>query len=198
MLYGFHSRNIRKLYEADKGDNASGGTAGDTQSGNSAEKENAGTEKLFTQADLDTHIDNRLKREREKSQREKEAAEKAATEKALAEQGEFKTLAEQRAAELAESKASADKLVESEKSLKETMKRFEAAIKAHLESLRKDVPKHIIALLDKLDPVDQLDYIASNRDELVKQTTNTNGTPRRDQVKKPDVKEAQPRQRFTL
>lgn len=49
--------------------------------------------------------------------------------------------------------------------------RYETALTAHLETQRKDLPKHILTLLDKLDPVDQLEYIAANRDQFTQQTT---------------------------
>ncbi|MDP9352118.1 MAG: hypothetical protein M3P51_11325 [Chloroflexota bacterium] len=44
--------------------------------------------------------------------------------------------------------------------------RLEAALAAQLEASRKDLPAHIIGLLDKLDTADQLEWIATNREAL--------------------------------
>lgn len=73
----------------------------------------------------------------------------------LAEQGEFKKLAEQ-----AEARA---KDLEPHKV---TAERYGAALTKLLEAERKDLPKHVLTLLDKLDPAEQLEYIAENRAEI--------------------------------
>lgn len=57
-------------------------------------------EKLFTQADLDKLIDDRIKREREKAKAQADKAAKEADERRQAEQGEWKTLAEERKTQL--------------------------------------------------------------------------------------------------
>lgn len=44
--------------------------------------------------------------------------------------------------------------------------RFEAALNGLLEKQRKAVPDHLQALLDKLDPVEQLEWLAGNTDKL--------------------------------
>lgn len=117
----------------------------------------AGDDKRFSQADVDAIVKDRLDRQKRASEAAREKAEREAKEAALKEQGEFKTLAEQRAAELEALKPKA-----------EYAEQLEAVVKKLLEEQRKDVPKHIIALLDKLSITDQLDYIASNRAEWSK------------------------------
>lgn len=91
----------------------------------------------------------RIKAEREKTEREQ--AEK---------NGEWQKLAEKHTAELSEVKPKL-KLTE------ENLERVTTALEKHVKALRKDVPEHIAGLLDRLDPVDQLDWITKNGDQLV-------------------------------
>ena len=50
----------------------------------------------------------------------------------------------------------------------EQVTRYKGAIEKYLAAEKKDLPKHILALLDKLDPVDQIEYLSANRDEIGK------------------------------
>jgi hypothetical protein len=124
----------------------------DATGGQSPEKSG---DKLFTQADLDRLIDDRLKRERTKAEESAKKAREEAEAKALEEQKEFQKLAEQRAAKVAELEPQAEKA-----------QRFETALLKLLESEKAEVPEHVATLLEKLDPVEQLEWIASNRDKL--------------------------------
>lgn len=92
--------------------------------------------------------------DRERQQRETDAAK---------EQGRWKDLAEQHEAKVKELEPAVAKA-----------DRYEAALKAHLETQRKDLPAHITALLDRLDVADQLDWIAANQ-EALKPQPFTNG-----------------------
>jgi arylsulfatase A-like enzyme len=97
----------------------------------------------------------RWRKEREKADADAKKQADEAEQKRLAEQGEFKKLAEaaeQRAKELEPHKAKAE--------------RYEASLAKLLAKEREGLPKHIIALLDKMDAADQLDYIAENREAL--------------------------------
>lgn len=151
MLKGFSTR----YYSPDD----TGGTSAEPQQAQPEQQPTAGAsdDKRFTQAELEAIVKDRLERQKRASEAAKEKAEKEAAEKALKEQGEFKTLAEQRAAE-----------VEALKPKAEYAEQLEAVVRKLLDEQRKDVPKHIIALLDKLSITDQLDYIASNRAEWSK------------------------------
>ncbi len=105
--------------------------------------------------------------EHEKAQSDAKKAADAAEKARLAEQGKYQELAEaaeKRAADLEPYKAKSD--------------RYEAALTKLLTQERKDLPKHVLTLLDKLDPADQLDYIAENREVLTAKQTppNINGT----------------------
>lgn len=164
MLYRFLSPGRVCLYEADSGANPAGTTPapdGNTTGQEAPPPANSG-EKTFTQADLDRIIADRLAREEKKRTDAAEKARKDAEQKTLQEQGEYKTLAEQRAAELAAATAKLDAAKATEK----TLERYQAALKAQLDTVRKDLPTHITALLDKLDPVDQLTWLAENQDAL--------------------------------
>lgn len=89
-----------------------------------------------------------IKAEREKTEREQ--AEK---------NGEWQKLAEKHTAELSDLKP---KLTTAEAD----RDRYSEALSKHVKHLRKDVPEHISALLDRLDPVDQLDWITKNQDQI--------------------------------
>lgn len=126
-------------------------------------------EKVFSQAQVDAIVTDRLQRERDKNKADADKAAREAADRAAAEQGEFKKLAEQRQARVTELEA---QVAESD-AVKAKADRYEAALTAHLETQRKDLPKHVTELLDKLDPVDQLEWIAKHRDELGGGTTRT-------------------------
>jgi len=113
-----------------------------------------------------------------------------ADEDALKKQGDWQKLAEDAQAKLKElepHKAKAEK--------------YEAALSKLLASQRKDLPAHVLKLLDKLDPAEQLEYIAENREALVPNkasppnvnaTAGQAGKPSAD----PKAREAELRQRF--
>ena len=83
-------------------------------------------------------------------------AEKAkADEDALKKQGDWQKLHEQE-------KARADGL----ETFKTKAEKSEAALTKILTREREGLPKHIVTLLDKMDPAEQLEYIAENRDAL--------------------------------
>jgi hypothetical protein len=133
-------------------DNATGQQGGNASAGNGGQ---GNDDKKFSQAELEAHIKARLDQANRaaetKAQREREAAEA----EALKEQQKFKELAEQRERQLAEIEP-----------FKAKAERYEAALTTMLETECKGLPAHITALLDKLDPAEQLEWIATNRDAL--------------------------------
>jgi len=196
---------LRPRYTADSGGGS--GSAGSGQqpppngdaSGQqppAGQPQNGGTQqdRTFSQADVDRIVAERLARAQQKAQADADKARQEAEQRALAEQGEYKTLAEQRAAKLAELEPKAGQV-----------ERYERALKAQVDHLRKDLPDHITALLDKMDPAEQLEYLAANRDKLVatpppaNPAPNINGggghTPAGGD---PKEREAELRQRFRL
>lgn len=125
-----------------------------------------GEERRFTQADLDRAIDERLKREREKAERDRAKATQEAEERAAAEKGEFKTLAEQRQARITELETERKNVATERDDLKAKVERYETALTAQLTAARKDLPKHVTELLDRLDVADQLEYLAKHAGDL--------------------------------
>ena len=58
---------------------------------------------------------------------------------------------------------------ELEPELEQTQKKaeqLEKALKGQLKVMKDGLPEHILKLLDKLDPVEQLEYITANHAEL--------------------------------
>lgn len=126
---------------------------GNAPGGDAPEK--SGDKRLFTQAELDQKIADRLERERKNAEEKAKKAREEAETKALEEQKEFQKLAEQRAAQVAELTPKA-----------EQVERYQAALTKILETEKAGVQEHVLALLEKLDPVEQLEWIAANRDKL--------------------------------
>ncbi len=129
----------------------------------------------------------------EKAQADAKKAADAAEKARLTEAGEYKALAEQAQAKVAElepHKARAD--------------RYEASLTKLLAEERKGLPKHVLTLLDKLDPADQLDYIAENREALTAKPQqpppNINGAAGTGgkQEADPKVRDAELRARFRI
>jgi DNA repair exonuclease SbcCD ATPase subunit len=117
------------------------------------------------QAKIDRIIAERLSRAEEKwktkaekvRQKAKEEAEKAR----LKEQAEWKKLAEQAESKLEEIKPQYE-------SASEKLERYQGALSGYLEAARDGVPDYVTDLLDKLDPVEQLQWLADHSEELAK------------------------------
>jgi hypothetical protein len=135
------------------------------QTGQQAGNGGSGDDKRFTQAELDAIVRDRLDRQRRATEAQQQKDREATEAKALEEQQEFKKLADQRAEKVAELEP-----------FKAKAERYEAALTALLEAERKDIPEHLVALLDKLDPAEQLEWIATNREAIGGAGAGTNGT----------------------
>jgi hypothetical protein len=146
-------------------------------------------EARFTQADIDRIVKDRLAEEGRKAEAKNRKAAETAEAAKLAEQGEFKKLADTASAKVAELEP-----------FKEKAERHETALKAILGKQREGLPKHILTLLDKLDPVEQLEYIAANAAEFARPTApNVNakdgaGTATKD----PKAEEARLRSQYRI
>jgi hypothetical protein len=117
---------------------------------------------LFSQADVDRIVKDRL--EREKAAREKALA-KARDEseaEALKKNQEWQTLAERNAAKASELQAKLGEL----EPLSDQVVRLSGALEKYLEAEKKELPKHVLVLLEKLDAVDQMEYLAANREAI--------------------------------
>jgi hypothetical protein len=161
------------FFEADKG-KGGGKPAGDGNEPGEGEQEEApdaddtkekpADQKKFSQADLDAIVQDRLAREKKKKDDATAKARKEAEEAALLKNQEFQKLAEERAKTIAD----LEPLKEQLDGANETIERYKGALDNYLEAEKKDLPKHVLALLEKLDPVEQMDYIAENRESLGK------------------------------
>jgi hypothetical protein len=120
------------------------------------------SDKLFTQAELEKHIDDRLKSERKKLVDATDKARREAEEKSLADNAKWQELAEKRAKDL---EAATAALADVD-ALKSTSEAQAAALGRYLDAERKGLPDHIIGLLDKLPPLQQLEWLAENKTKL--------------------------------
>lgn len=112
--------------------------------------------KTFTQAELDQIIADRLDRQKRSLDSAADKQRTAAEQAALAEQGQFKTLAEQHAARIAELEPKAQQV-----------ERYEKALDAQLATLKADLPDYVLTLLESQDKAAQLEWLAANRAKLV-------------------------------
>lgn len=132
-----------------------------------------------TEAEFQRRVDDLLKERLEREQKKAEQKAQKAREDVLAEMaaknGEWQQLAEQRAAKIADLETQAATL----DATTTKAQRYEQALAKQVEALRKDVPKHLAPLLDKLDVVEQLEWLAANRDAVApKQPNGVPATPR--------------------
>ena len=161
-----------KIYrEADKGTGSGDSETADAAGINSGDKAKA--EPTFTQADIDRILTERLERERKKSDDKAKKAREDAEAKALEDQQKFQELAHQRGTKVAELETSVATMATELETAKGTAERYQKALNTILAEQRKRVPEHLSSLLDKLDPVEQLEWLASNADKL----SNTAGVP---------------------
>lgn len=193
MRLAYLSR-LAPYLEADPG-TPSGGPAIEPLTGNDPAKTD---DKRFSQADLDAAIKDRLERERKKTEREKLEAEAKAKESALAEQGEFKTLAEQRATEIASLKAQ----VEDGQKAHKLIDRYTDVLSKTLAAQLSQLPDPIKDLLSKHDPADALEWLAANLDKVsnLKPVSGLPalGTPKRDNAKPLTPTIQLPERKYTL
>ena len=127
------------------------------------------------QAKVEALLKERLDREAKKADTKAQKAREEAQAEAAAKNGEWQQLAEQRAAKIAELETQAAAL----DATTTKAQRYEQALSKQVEVLRKDVPKHLLPLLEKLDVVEQLEWLAANRDAIApKQPNGVPATPR--------------------
>lgn len=101
--------------------------------------------------------------------RAKKAAEKAAKDaeaNALEKNQEWEKLARQREARITELEAQIEALTPRAEDFEKRATRYAEALKAHLATVKAGLPAHIIKLLEKQDPVDQLHWLAENAEAL--------------------------------
>lgn len=172
-------------FDADKGTNGGvpenngnppageGEGEGDKKPDPSQEGGDKPEEKKFTQKEIDGIIAERLAREKKNQEAAAEKARKQAEEDALVKNQEFQKLSDERGKRVVELENQVAELT----TVREQADRYKAALEKYLVAEKQDLPKHVLTLLEKLDPVDQIEYIAANRAELGKPQEQLKGVP---------------------
>lgn len=132
----------------------------------------APTGKTFSQEDVDRIVKERLEREKLARERATARAKEEAEAEALKKNQEWQALADVNAKKADELAARVAQL----EPVGEQVERYRSALERSLAAEKKDLPKHVLVLLEKLDPVEQIDYLAANRDALGR-TTGAAGVP---------------------
>jgi len=120
-------------------------------------KQEAGKSGIFTQDEVDRIVKERLEREKLTRDKESSKAKENAEAEALKKNQEWQALAEKSAARVMELEP-----------LSEQVERYRNALEKSLAAEKKDLPRHVLVLLEKLDPVDQIEYLSENREGLGK------------------------------
>lgn len=127
------------------------------------------------QARVEQMLKERLDRKEKEAEKKAQKAREEAQAEAAAKNGEWQQLAEQRAAKVVELEAQ----IAGHEATTTKAQRYEAALGKQVETLRKEVPKHLLPLLDKLDVAEQLEWLAANREQIAPpKTTGVPATPR--------------------
>lgn len=189
---GSGSGGAKKKEDDPKTDDSAGGD--DAEKAGKKKKEVA--EIAFTaeqQALVDQKIGEARTKEREKAKAELEAesakAKKKAEEDALKDKQEWQTLAEKRQADL-------DELTKQKAELepfKGQAEKYKKALDDILAAQKKDLPKHIVELLEPMDPVDAMAYITKHAKDLGAKPLTYGETPdgKEKKVSDDDKKDAQ-------
>lgn len=111
------------------------------------------------QKEVDRIIADRLKREKEKTERAEAKAKADAEEAALKDKQAFEELANKRQARITELEGSVGELESTRQKLGDYEKTFKDILKAEKDGL----DASIVALLDKLDPLEQLKWLSENK-----------------------------------
>lgn len=126
------------------------------------DKKKAEEEKVYSKAEMEAIVEDRLKRDRKKSEAAAEKARKEAEEAALTKNQEWQQLAEKRGRDLETLTAEKTEL----EPFKEQAERYKKALNDQLVKAKEKLPKHILQLIDKMDPVDAMTYITENAEAL--------------------------------
>jgi len=123
-------------------------------------------EPKFSQADVDRIVEERLKREKAKAEEKTRKAREEVEAKALADQQQWQELAEKRAASISQIEADLAARVGELETAQQRATRLEQALQAQLVTAKEGLPDAVVELVDRLDPVDQLEYLAKHKASL--------------------------------
>lgn len=146
-------------------------------------------EKTFTQAELDQKVEERLQHERRKSEKDAEKIRQKAEADALEKNQEWQKLAEKRQTRIDELEKQSTELTP----FKEQAEKYKAALDAQLTERKKTLPKFILPLIEKMDPVEAMQYITEHAEELGGKPDTYSETPdgKEKKVSDDDQKDAQ-------
>ena len=155
-------------------DDVSKDTSKDVKAGDDLEKaKEKKEEKTFTQVEVDEIVKERLARAKKKADDEADKAKKKADEEALEKNQEFQKLAETRQTKITELESQMAEL----EPFKEQADKYKAALEKQLKAMQEKLPKHILPLLAKMDPIDAMDYITKNAKDLGVSVSTYSETP---------------------
>jgi len=121
-------------------------------------KGGAASARSFTQEQVDQIVAERLRREREKA----EAMAKAERERAEAEAAARNKLAEQRQARIDE----LERVAMAQGETQATLEKYRMALEGALKAQKGALPRAVAALLDRMDPVEQMAWIGEHAASL--------------------------------
>lgn len=135
------------------------------EQGEETEREGERPRVQFTpeqQREIDRIIAERLERERRRREQEAQRAAQRAREEMLAQQQEWQRLAEERAARIAELEQQVARVQE----LEAQVERYRALLQRHVEAQLRTAPRVIREALQRLDPLEQFEFLAEHADEI--------------------------------
>lgn len=133
--------------------------------------------KTFTQDEVNTLIGERLNRDRETLRNQiKAEIDEEARQKQLTDQKQFETLANERQTKITTLEGEKTRLEADLATSGEEVKSLKAIVDTYLKKEREGVSEPIIAILDKLSPVEQLEWLSANKVQ-VSQTGPKRGVP---------------------
>lgn len=144
-------------------------------------------EKKFSQADVDQIIKDRLARQKKQDEKEVEKAREKAEEDALKKNSDFQKLAEKHEKTIAELEGQIKDFTD----IKEQSKKYQNVLNKYLTEAKKNLPKHVLPLMEKLDIVDALEYVTDHADELGVQVLGVPQTPKEKEKKLSDDEKKQ-------
>ena len=164
--------------EAQSQDNSETGDATGPAAGQQDGGETPG-ERRFSQADLDRVVEERLKREKAKAESAAQKAKEKAEAEALANQEKWKELAEKNGSTLTQIQTELEAKAGELETAAQRVERLEKALQAQLTSAKDGLPEAVLELVNRLDPVDQLEYLAKHKTSLgVKNGTGVPASPK--------------------
>lgn len=159
--------------EGSGGDGSGGdGSGGDGDGSGSGVDVNSPAFKAAVAEAVEATVKDRLARDRQARETTAEREKREAAAQALKDNQKFEELSKTQEAQLTEATATIATLTTERDGLAERLKAADAAIGAILTTQKKDLPKHITALLERMTPAEQLSYLADNAEDIKRGATS--------------------------